>query len=147
MPLDCGFRRAAWSSGRRCREGTSAGSCRICGKHARLCAGDALRGSTFACRRRRSGCLSETNPAGAARRRRTGKITKSEREVARIQVVSATDENCQAKLLSGEIKPDEDDEDDPYKKYVVRFTDPDQDKMSAKPAVPAAAPANDAAPF
>ena len=79
--------------------------------------------------------------------RRTGKITKSEREVARIQVVSATDENCQAKLLSGEIKPDEDDEDDPYKKYVVRFTDPDQDKMSAKPAVPAAAPANDAAPF
>ena len=47
---DCRFRRAAWSSVRRCREGTTVGSCRTRGTRARLCAGDALQGSTFACR-------------------------------------------------------------------------------------------------
>ena len=79
------------------------------------------------------------------RSRRTGKITRSEKEVARIQVTAATDENCQAKLLGGEIKPDADDEDDPYKKYVVRFSDPDQDSMNTPPPPP---PANEAAaPF
>ncbi len=44
------FRRAASSSVRRCRVGTAVGSCRTRGTRARLCAGDALRGSTFACR-------------------------------------------------------------------------------------------------
>ena len=77
--------------------------------------------------------------------KRTGKVTKSEKEVARIQVTAATDETCQAKIISGEIKPDEDDEDDPYNKYIVRFCDPDQEQMNApKPPTPA----NDAAaPF
>lgn len=77
--------------------------------------------------------------------KRTGKITKSEKEVARLQVLSATDEMCQAKILGGEIAKDEDDEDDPYKKYVVRFPDPDQDKMNTPPPPPAVD--NGAAPF
>lgn len=66
--------------------------------------------------------------------KRTGKVTKTEKEVARIQIISATDELSQAKIIGGEIKPDEDDEDDPYKKYIVRFTDPDQDKVTTPPA-------------
>ena len=44
---------------------------------------------------------------------------------------------CQAKVLGGEIKPG-DDEDDPYRKYVVRFSDPDQDRMNTPPPSPAA---------
>ena len=80
--------------------------------------------------------------------KRTGKVTKSEKEVARLQVISATDEMSQAKILGGEIKGDEDDEDDPYKKYVVRFVDMDQDKMNTPASAPAVAPAADsAAPF
>jgi hypothetical protein len=80
--------------------------------------------------------------------RRTGKITKSEKEVARIQIISASDEMSQAKILGGEIKPDEDNEDDPFKKYIVRFTDPVQDKMNTPPAAVAPAAAADAAaPF
>lgn len=77
--------------------------------------------------------------------KRTGKVTRSEKEVARLQVVSATDEMSQAKILGGEIKPG-DDEDDPYKKYVVRFADPDQDRMNTPPPPPQAT-ATDAAPF
>ena len=85
------------------------------------------------------------------RSRRTGKVTKSETEVARIQIVSATDELSQAKILAGEIKPG-DDEDDPYKKYIVRVVDSVQDTMNtpAAPAAPQAAAeasAADAAPF
>ena len=76
--------------------------------------------------------------------KRTGKILRTEKEVARIQVISATDEMSQAKVLGGEIKPG-DDEDDPYKKYVVRFADPDQNRMNTPPPPPPAA--TDAAPF
>ena len=80
--------------------------------------------------------------------RRTGKVTKSEKEVARLQVISATDEISQAKVLGGEIKPDADDEDDPYKKYVVRFVDTDQDKMNTPPSAPSVPPTSEAAaPF
>ena len=80
--------------------------------------------------------------------KRTGKVTKSEKEVARIQVISATDEMSQAKVLGGEIKPG-DDEDDPYKKYVVRFVDAEQDALNTPTpaATPAAAAAESAAPF
>ena len=80
--------------------------------------------------------------------KRTGKVTKSEKEVARLQVVSASDETSQAKVLGGEIKPG-DDEDDPYKKYVVRFDDAEQDALNtpAPAAAPAAAAAESAAPF
>ena len=78
--------------------------------------------------------------------KRTGKVKKSETEVARLQIISATDEMSQAKLIGGEIPPG-DDEDDPYKKYIVRFVDPEQDRMNT-PLPPAPAPANDAAaPF
>ena len=70
--------------------------------------------------------------------RRTGKVTKTEKEVARIQIISATDELSQAKIIGGEIKPDEDDEDDPYKKYIARVVDPEQDKSNVSPATPAA---------
>lgn len=78
--------------------------------------------------------------------KRTGKVKKSETEVARLQIISATDEMSQAKLIGGEIPPG-DDEDDPYKKYIVRFVDPEQDRMNTPPP-PAPAPANDAAaPF
>ena len=76
--------------------------------------------------------------------KRTGKILRTEKEVARIQVISATDEMSQAKVLGGEIKPG-DAEDDPYKKYVVRFADPDQNRMNTPPPPPPAA--TDAAPF
>lgn len=80
--------------------------------------------------------------------KRTGKVTKSEKEVARIQIVSATDELSQAKIIGGEIKPDEDDEDDPYKKYIVRFVDPEQDKMNTPPAAATpVSPDNGGAPF
>ena len=78
--------------------------------------------------------------------KRTGKVTKSETEVARIQIISATDEMSQAKIIGGEIKPG-DDEDDPYKKYIVRFTDPDQDKMHTPPQAVAPAAVDDGAPF
>ena len=78
--------------------------------------------------------------------RRTGKVTKSETEVARLQITSATDEMSQAKILGGEIKPG-DDEDDPYKKYVVRIADPEQDAMNTPSTPPPAAAATDAAPF
>ncbi len=81
--------------------------------------------------------------------RRTGKVMKSEKEVARIQIVSATDEMSQAKILGGAITPG-DDEDDPYKKYIVRFADAEQDAMNTPaPAVPAAtsSAAESAAPF
>ena len=78
--------------------------------------------------------------------KRTGKVTKSETEVARIQVISATDEMSQAKIIGGEIKPG-DDEDDPYKKYIVRFTDPGQDKMNTPPQPVAPAASGDGAPF
>ncbi|MGN0854023.1 MAG: hypothetical protein ACI4R9_00720 [Kiritimatiellia bacterium] len=79
--------------------------------------------------------------------KRTGKVTRSEKEVARLQIVSATDEISQAKVIGGEIVPG-DDEDDPYKKYVVRFVDPVQDAMNTPPPPPAAAPESDgAAPF
>lgn len=54
---------------------------------------------------------------------------------------------CQAKVLGGEIKPG-DDEDDPYRKYVVRFSDPDQDRMNTPPPPPPQASAVEAAaPF
>ena len=79
--------------------------------------------------------------------KRTGKVTKSETEVARLQIISATDEMSQAKVIGGEIKPG-DDEDDPYKKYVVRFIDPDQDQMNTPTPPPVATPSNEAAaPF
>lgn len=80
--------------------------------------------------------------------KRTGKVTKSEKEVARLQIVSASDETSQARILGGAITPG-DDEDDPYKKYIVRFADAEQDAMNTPaPAAPAAAPVNDsAAPF
>ena len=83
------------------------------------------------------------------RSKRTGKITKSEKEVARLQIVSATDETSQAKILCGALTPG-DDEDDPYKKYIVRFTDAAQDAMNTPApaaAVPAAAADESAAPF
>ena len=78
--------------------------------------------------------------------KRTGKVTKTEKEVARLQVISATDEMSQAKIIGGEIKPDEDDEDDPYKKYIVRFVDPEQDKMNTPPS-PTAPDSDSGAPF
>ena len=79
--------------------------------------------------------------------KRTGKVTKSETEVARLQIISATDEMSQAKVIGGEIKAG-DDEDDPYKKYVVRFTDPEQDQMNTPPPPSATTPPNEAAaPF
>ena len=74
-------------------------------------------------------------------------VLQCEKEVARLQVISATDEMSQAKVLGGEIKPDEDDEDDPYKKYVVRFVDQDQDRMNTPPPPPVAPAAEAAAPF
>jgi len=78
--------------------------------------------------------------------KRTGKVTRTEKEVARIQVISATDEQCQAKILGGEIKPG-DDEEDAYKMYVVRFADKDQDAMNTPPPPPPAAAPTDGAPF
>ncbi len=81
--------------------------------------------------------------------KRTGKVAKTEKEVARVQIISAADEMSQAKIIGGEIKPG-DDEDDPYKKYIVRFTDAAQDAMNTPaPAIaaPAAAVDESAAPF
>ena len=62
--------------------------------------------------------------------KRTGKVTKTETEVARIQIMSATDEMSQAKIIGGEIKPG-DDEEDPYKEYIVRYPDLEQDAANA----------------
>ena len=85
------------------------------------------------------------------RSKRTGKITKSEKEVARLQIVSATDETSQAKILCGALTPG-DDEDDPYKAYIVRFVDAEQEALKAPiapvaPASAAPAAAESAAPF
>lgn len=96
----------------------------------------------------RPGQLLRVMKRGKGRKsRRTGKRTFSETEVARLQVVSATDEMSQAKIVSGAIEPG-DDEDDPYKKYTVRYLDMEQEAMNAPAPAPAAAPAAaSAAPF
>lgn len=75
----------------------------------------------------------------ARKNKRTGKVTKSESEVARIKVISCQEDTSNAKILDGKIEPG-DDEEDPYKDYFVRFPDPDQDAANTPTPPPAAAP-------
>ena len=77
--------------------------------------------------------------------KRTGKVTRSEKQVAVVGVTSVGEDSCTAKILSGAITPIGDDEDTQYDPYIVKINE----GAAATPVPAAAAPAadNGAAPF
>ena len=77
--------------------------------------------------------------------KRTGKVTRSEKQVAVVGVTSVGEESCSAQILSGAIPPVGDDEDTQYDPYIVKIND-----GVAIPVPPPAVPVpadNGAAPF
>ena len=74
--------------------------------------------------------------------KRTGKVTRSEKQVAVVGLTSVGEDSCSARILSGEIKPVGDDEDTQYDPYIVKVNE----GATANP-VPPASPDNGAAPF
>lgn len=77
--------------------------------------------------------------------KRTGKVTRSEKQVAVVSVTTVGEDSCSAKILSGAIAPIGDDEDTQYDPYIVKINE----GAAATPVPAAAAPAadNGAAPF
>ncbi len=77
--------------------------------------------------------------------KRTGKVTRSEKQVALVSVTSVGEDSCSAQILSGAITPIGDDEDTQYDPYIVKINE----GAAATPIPAAAAPApdNGAAPF
>lgn len=79
--------------------------------------------------------------------KRTGKVTAKESQVATIGVQTLSEDSVTCKLLTGEIKPDEDAEEGcEYDKYVVRIPTGAPQAPAVVP-VAAPAPATAAAPF
>ena len=78
--------------------------------------------------------------------KRTGKVTRSEKQVALVGLTSVGEESCSAQILSGAIPPIGDDEDTQYDPYIVKIN---EGAVSPPvPHVPVAAPAAEAAaPF
>ena len=77
--------------------------------------------------------------------KRTGKVTRSEKQVALVGLTSVGEESCSAQILSGAIPPIGDDEDTQYDPYIVKIN---EGAVSPPvPHAPAPAPAADAAPF
>ena len=77
--------------------------------------------------------------------KRTGKVTRSEKQVAVVSVTTVGEDSCSAQILSGAITPIGDDEDTQYDPYIVKINE----GSAATPVPAAAAPAadNGAAPF
>ncbi len=77
--------------------------------------------------------------------KRTGKVTRSEKQVAVVCVTTVGEDSCSAQILSGAITPIGDDEDTQYDPYIVKINE----GSAATPVPAAAAPAadNGAAPF
>lgn len=75
--------------------------------------------------------------------KRTGKVTKSEKQVAVLSVTSVGEDSCSAKILTGEVTPIGDDEDTQYDPYIVKINE----GAVAPPPPPPTAPDNGAAPF
>jgi len=87
------------------------------------------------------GLIFNVNKMGKGKKsKRTGKVARTEKTVATIQIEKVGEESCSAKITSGEIKPIGDDEDTEYDPYIVRLAE------SAMPVQPP--PPNDKdAPF
>jgi len=77
--------------------------------------------------------------------KRTGKVTRSEKQVAVVSVTTVGEDSCSAQILSGAITPIGDDEDTQYDPYIVKINE----GAAATPVPAVAAPAadNGAAPF
>lgn len=77
--------------------------------------------------------------------KRTGKVTRSEKQVAVVSVTSVGEDSCSAQILSGAITPIGDDEDTQYDPYIVKINE----GATAAPPLAPAAPVSDngAAPF
>ena len=54
---------------------------------------------------------------------RTGKIKRSEKQVAMVGVTSVGEDSCSAQIVSGAIPPIGDDEDTQYEPYIVRINE------------------------
>ena len=77
--------------------------------------------------------------------KRTGKVTRSETQVAIVGITSVGEDSCSAKILSGEIKPIGDDEDTQYDPYIVKIN---EGAVAAPPPPPPPPPPDDpGAPF
>lgn len=74
--------------------------------------------------------------------KRTGKVARSEKQVAIVGISSVGEESCSAQIISGAIPPIGDDEDTQYDPYIVKINE----GATAKPVQPPP-PGNDAAPF
>ena len=69
--------------------------------------------------------------------KRTGKVTRSERQVAVVGVTSVGEDSCSARILSGAIPPIGDDEDSQYDAYIVKIN---EGATSVSPSVQPAPP-------
>ena len=78
--------------------------------------------------------------------RRTGKVTRSEKQVALVALTSVGEESCSAQILSGAIPPIGDDEDTQYDPYIVKINEGAVAPPAPPPPAPPAPPA-DGAPF
>ena len=74
--------------------------------------------------------------------KRTGRVTRSQDQVAVVGISSVGEESCSAQFISGAIPPVGTDEDTQYDPYVVKINE----GATAKPVQPPP-PGNDAAPF
>lgn len=77
--------------------------------------------------------------------KRTGKITRSEKQVALVGVTSVTEESCSAQILSGAIPPIGDDEDTQFDPYIVKINEGNTIQAPVVPVTPP--PSDTAAPF
>ena len=75
--------------------------------------------------------------------KRTGKVTRSEKQVAVVGVTAVSEDSCTAKILSGAIPPIGDDEDTQYDPYIVKINE----GAAAPVPPPPPAPDNGASPF
>ena len=64
-----------------------------------------------------------SNMGKGKKSQRTGKVTRSEKQVAIIGITSVGEDSCSAKILSGEIPPIGDDEDTQYAPYIVKINE------------------------
>jgi len=55
--------------------------------------------------------------------KRTGKVTRSETQVAVVSVTSVGEDSCTAKIVNGKIEPIGDDEDTQYDPYIVKINE------------------------
>ena len=77
--------------------------------------------------------------------KRTGKVTRSEQQIAVVAVTSVGEDSCSAKILTGSIPPIGDDEEKQYDPYIVKIN---EGATAPSPTVaPPPPPNGDAAPF